>query len=114
MTDLQVEILRNFFNGNMSENDAYLQMSADPRFGQINRDVISSVYRDLRKQIVADYSANLDKFWHSSMIVDYKEIYSMIILNEHFAVVFYTSIEDEQFHHFTVFDLFNNVTRLLY
>jgi hypothetical protein len=89
-------------------------MSADPRFGQINRDVISSVYCDLRKQIVADYSANLDKFWHSSMIIDYNEMDGMFILNEHFAVVFYTSIEDEQFHHFTVLDLFNNVTKFVY
>jgi hypothetical protein len=126
MTDLkklflQVEALHQFFNDNMSENDAYIQMSADSRFGQVNRNVISSVYRDLRKKTIADYSANLDKFWHSSITVDCDETDQIdwardpkIILNEHFAVVFHKSIEDEQFHHFTVLDLFNNVTRLVY
>jgi hypothetical protein len=111
---LQIEALRDLFNDNVNENDAYNQLSAEPRFGHVDPRVISSVYSDLRKKTIDDYSANLDKYWQSSMNVDCDETDHMYILSEHFAVISHDSIEDEQFHHFTVLDLFNNVTRFVY
>jgi hypothetical protein len=112
MTDLQIEALRQFFDDNVSEDDAYTQMPADPRFGKVDHRVISSVYNDLRKKTIADYSTNLDKYWHSTVHCEKAD--KTIILSEHFVVVFHSSIEDEHFHHFTVLDLFNNVTKFVY
>jgi hypothetical protein len=129
----QVETLRKLFAENVDESRAYDQLSADARFGQVDRNTVKSVYKEEREKVVEEYSASSAKYEYSSVAVDSKDAVQdhgfgifeylfdkICFLNEHFAMILHAVSKDkngktdEEFHHLTVLDLFNNVVKFVF
>jgi hypothetical protein len=129
----QVETLRQLFADGVSESRAYGQLKSDARFGHVDRNTVTSVYNEEREKIVEEYSVNSAKYEYSSVAVDSKDAVQdhglgdferffdkICMLNEHFAVILHAISKDEngkideEFHHLTLIDLFNNVVKYVF
>jgi hypothetical protein len=126
----QVETLRKLFADGVRESRAYGQLKSDARFEHVDLDTVKSVYKEEREKVVEEYSASSVKCEYSSIVVDSKDAVQdhglgdferffnkICFLNEHFAIILHAISKDEngkideEFHHLTILDLFNNVVK---